>query len=160
MKTIDPLNEGAVAPAFSFRDGSDSVCLSSDLEGKPYLVYFYPKDDTPGCTAEACGFRDNLPDLSKLGLTVIGVSCDSEKSHEKFRLKYDLDFPLASDESREIVNAFGVWGAKKFMGREYEGIHRMSFLVGPDGKIAKAYHKVKAKDHPDEVLADVKELFG
>jgi peroxiredoxin Q/BCP len=75
-------------------------------------------------------------------------------------LKYDLNFPLASDESREIVNAFGVWGAKKFMGREYEGIHRMSFLVGPDGKIAKAYHKVKAKDHPDEVLADVKELFG
>ena len=160
MKTIDPLNEGAVAPAFSSRDGSDSVCLSSDLEGKPYLVYFYPKDDTPGCTAEACGFRDNLQDFSKFSLTVIGVSCDSEKSHDTFRLKYDLNFPLASDESREIVNAFGVWGAKKFMGREYEGIHRMSFLVGPDGKIAKAYHKVKAKDHPDEVLADVKELFG
>jgi peroxiredoxin Q/BCP len=91
---------------------------------------------------------------------VIGVSCDSEKSHDKFRLKYDLNFPLASDESREIVNAFGVWGAKKFMGREYEGIHRTSFLVGPDGKIAKAYQKVKAKEHPAEVLADVKELFG
>ena len=160
MKSIDPLIEGAVAPALSFRDSSGAVCSSSDLEGKPYLVYFYPKDDTPGCTAEACGFRDNVQDFSKFSLTVIGVSCDSEKSHAKFRLKYDLDFPLASDESREIVNAFGVWGAKKFMGREYEGIHRMSFLVGPDGKIAKAYHKVKAKDHPYEVLADVKELFG
>ena len=160
MKTIDPLNEGVVAPAFSFQDGSSAVCSTSDLDETPYLVYFYPKDDTPGCTAEACGVRDNLPDLSKFSLTVIGVSCDSEKSHDKFRLKYDLNFPLASDESREIVNAFGVWGAKKFMGREYEGIHRMSFLVGPDGKIAKAYHKVKAKDHPDEVSTDVKELFG
>jgi peroxiredoxin Q/BCP len=160
MKTIDPLNEGAVAPTFSFRDATSSVLSTNDLEGKPYLVYFYPKDDTPGCTAEACGFRDNLPDFSKFCPTVIGVSCDSEKSHDKFRLKYDLNFPLASDESREIVNAFGVWGAKKFMGREYEGIHRMSFLVGSDGKIAKAYHQVKAKEHPAEVLADVKELFG
>ena len=160
MKTIDPLNEGAVAPTFSFRDATSSVLSTNDLEGKPYLVYFYPKDDTPGCTTEACGFRDNLPDFSQFGLTVIGVSCDSEKSHDKFRLKYNLNFPLASDESRVIVNAFGVWGAKKFMGREYEGIHRMSFWVGPDGKIAKAYHEVKAKNHPDEVLADAKELFG
>jgi peroxiredoxin Q/BCP len=160
MQTIDPLNDGAVAPTFSFRDATGTVLSTNDLGGTPYLVYFYPKDDTPGCTAEACGFRDNLPDSSQFGLTVIGVSCDSEKSHDKFRLKYNLNFPLASDESREIVNAFGVWGAKKFMGREYEGIHRMSFLIGSDGKIAKAYHQVKAKEHPSEVLADVKELFG
>tara|TARA_B100001094_G_C18077245_1_gene743267 strand:+ start:385 stop:867 length:483 start_codon:yes stop_codon:yes gene_type:complete len=160
MKTANPLNIGSDAPCFSFRDANGSVLSTTDLIGKPYFVFFYPKDNTPGCTAEACGFRDNLPDFSKFSLTVIGVSCDSEKSHDKFRLKYELNFPLASDESREIVNAFGVWGAKKFMGREYEGIHRMSFLVGPDGKIAKAYDKVKAKDHPDEVLTDVKELFG
>jgi len=160
MNTVDPLNEEADAPVFSFRDSSGAACSTSDLKGKPYLVYFYPKDNTPGCTAEACGFRDKIHDLSKFGLTVIGVSCDSEKSHEKFRLKYNLNFPLASDESREIVNAFGVWGAKKFMGREYEGIHRMSFLIDPKGKVAKAYYKVKAKDHPDEVLADVEELFG
>jgi thioredoxin-dependent peroxiredoxin len=160
MKAINPLIEGSVAPVFSFRNSSGAVCSSVDLAGGAYLVYFYPKDDTPGCTAQACGFRDNLSELSKLGVSIVGVSCDTEKSHDKFRLKYDLNFPLASDESREIVNAFGVWGTKKFMGREYEGIHRMSFLVGPDGKIAKAYHKVKAKDHPDEVLADIQKLFS
>ncbi|MFP6900822.1 MAG: thioredoxin-dependent thiol peroxidase [Opitutales bacterium] len=160
MEQTNPLGEGDEAPSFSFREADGKERSTPDLAGSPYLVYFYPRDNTPGCTAEACGFRDNLPALIKLGLTVIGVSCDSEKSHEKFRAKHDLPFPLASDESREIVKAFGVWGEKSFMGRKFAGIHRMSFLIGPDGKIAKAYHKVKAKTHPDQVLSDARELLG
>lgn len=145
---------------FSFREADGNERSTSGLTGSPYLVFFYPRDNTPGCTAEACGLRDYLAELEKLKLTIIGVSCDSEKSHDRFRAKHGLPFPLTSDESRETVKAFGVWGAKKFMGREFEGIHRMSFLVGPDGKVAKAYHKVKAKEHPAEVLADATELFG
>ena len=160
MQQAKPLIDRDKAPNFSFRETDGTECSTAELAGSPYLVYFYPKDNTPGCTAEACGFRDNLAELAKLKLTVIGVSCDSEKSHEKFRAKHGLPFSLVADESREIVKAFGVWGAKKFMGREFEGIHRMSFLVGPDGKVAKAYHKVKAKEHAGEVLADAKELFG
>ena len=160
MQQVNPLRDGDEAPDFSFRESDGTERSISDLSGKPYLVYFYPKDNTPGCTAEACGFRDNLAELAKLKFTIIGVSCDSEKSHDKFRAKHGLPFPLAADESREIVRAFGVWGVKKFMGREFEGIHRMSFLVGPNGKVVKAYHKVKAKDHPEEVLVDAKKLFG
>jgi peroxiredoxin Q/BCP len=158
MQQIDPLNEGAEAPVFSFRESDGTERSTSELSGTPYLVYFYPRDNTPGCTVEACGFRDNLPALGKLGVTVIGVSCDSEKSHDKFRAKHELPFPLASDESQDIVKAFGAWGEKSFMGRKFEGIHRMSFLVGADGKIEKAYHKVKAKSHPDEVLVDAGQL--
>ena len=160
MKEVSPLNDSDKAPVFSFREADGAERSTSELTGSPFLVYFYPRDDTPGCTAEACGFRDNLSELDSLGLTIIGVSCDSEKSHGKFRTKYELPFPMVADESREVVNAFGVWGKKKFMGREFEGIHRMSFLIGPDGKIAKAYHKVKAKEHPAEVLSDAKVLFG
>ena len=160
MEQANPLNEGDQAPTFFFREANGEKRSTADLAGSPYLVYFYPRDNTPGCTAEACGFRDHLPSLSKLGMTVIGISCDSEKSHEKFRSKFDLPFPLAADESQEIVKAFGVWGEKSFMGRKFDGIHRMSFLVGADGKIAKAYHKVKAKAHPDEVLDDAENLWG
>ena len=160
MQQVKPLNEGDKAPFFSFREADGNERSTSELTGSPYLVFFYPRDNTPGCTAEACGLRDYLGELEKLKLTIIGVSCDSEKSHDRFRAKHGLPFPLTSDESRETVKAFGVWGAKKFMGREFEGIHRMSFLVGPDGKVAKAYHKVKAKEHPAEVLADATELFG
>ena len=160
MEQANPLSEGSEAPSFSFREADGSERSTADLAGSHYLVYFYPRDNTPGCTAEACGFRDNLTPLNKLGLTVIGVSCDSEKSHEKFRAKHDLPFPLAADESQEIVKAFGVWGEKSFMGRTFEGIHRVSFLVGPDGKIVKTYHKVKAKTHPDQVLSDARELLG
>ena len=159
MEQANPLSEDDEAPSFTFRDVAGTERSTSDLTGSPYLVFFYPKDNTPGCTAEACGFRDNLAELAHLGLTVIGVSCDSEKSHKKFRSKHNLPFPLAADESREIVKAFGVWGEKSFMGRKFEGIHRMSFLVGVDGKIVKAYHKVKAKKHPDEVLADARQLL-
>ena len=160
MEQANPLSEGDEAPSFSFREANGTERSTADLAGSPYLVYFYPRDNTPGCTAEACGFRDNRSALNKLDLTVIGVSCDSEKSHEKFRAKYDLRFPLAADESREIVKAYGVWGEKSFMGRKFEGIHRMSFLIGADGKVLKAYHKVKAKSHPDEVLADAGQLLG
>lgn len=159
MKKANPLSEGDEAPPFTYRDANGLECGTNDLKGSSYLVYFYPRDNTPGCTAEACGFRDHHTELSKLGFTVIGVSCDSEKSHEKFRKKHALPFPLAADESKDIVQAFGVWGEKTFMGRKFEGIHRMSFIVGADGKIAKAYHKVKSKIHPDEVLSIVREQF-
>ena len=159
MEQANPLKEGDEAPVFTFRDANGTERSAEALAGSPYLVFFYPKDNTPGCTAEACGFRDNLLELGAFGLTVIGVSCDSEKSHEKFRSKHELPFPLAADESQEVVKAFGVWGEKSFMGRKFEGIHRMSFLVGADGKILKAYHKVKAKQHPAEVLDDARVLF-
>ncbi|MFP6854411.1 MAG: thioredoxin-dependent thiol peroxidase [Opitutales bacterium] len=160
MKKANPLNEGDDAPPFTYRDTNGLECATNDLKGSPYLVYFYPRDNTPGCTTEACGFRDHHSELNELGLTVIGVSCDSEKSHEKFRKKHALPFPLAADESKKIVQAFGVWGEKTFMGRKFEGIHRMSFIIGANGKIAKAYHKVKSKIHPDEVLSVVREQFG
>jgi peroxiredoxin Q/BCP len=160
MEQANPLKEGDKAPAFSFRDADGVERSTTDLAGSPYLVFFYPKDNTPGCTVEACGFRNNLPELGEFGITVIGVSCDSEKSHEKFRAKRKLPFPLAADVSREIVKAFGVWGEKSFMGRKYEGIHRMSFLVAEDGHVAKTYRKVKVKKHPTEVLADARSLFG
>lgn len=160
MEQTNPLNEGDAIPAFTFRENDGAERSSQELAGSPFLIFFYPKDNTPGCTAEACGFRDNLTELATLGLTVIGVSCDSEKSHEKFRAKHELPFPLVADEDRKLVKAFGVWGAKKFMGREFEGIHRMSFLVGSEGRVAKTYRKVRAKEHPGEVLADAKDLFG
>ncbi len=160
MEQTNPLNEGDAIPAFTFRENDGAERSSQELAGSPFLIFFYPKDNTPGCTAEACGFRDNLTELATLGLTVIGVSCDSEKSHEKFRAKHELPFPLVADEDRKLVKAFGVWGAKKFMGREFEGIHRMSFLVGSEGRVAKTYRKVRAKEHPEEVLADAKDLFG
>ena len=159
MEKAKPLSEGDEAPQFYFRGPDGQERSSSDLAGSPYLVYFYPRDNTPGCTLEACGFRDNAKELDALGLTIVGVSCDSWESHDKFRAKHDLPFPLVADESQEVVKAFGTWGEKTFMGRKFEGIHRMSFLVGNDGKILKAYHKVKAKAHPDEVLVDAKELL-
>lgn len=126
--------------------------------GQWVLAYFYPKDDTPGCTKEACAIRDNFPSFKKLKVVVLGVSVDSEKSHGKFIEKYDLPFALVSDESKEIVNAYGVWAKKKFMGREYMGTLRTSFLIDPKGKIAKIYEGVKPEIHAEEVLADLKAL--
>lgn len=124
--------------------------------GSWILVYFYPKDDTPGCTKEACAIRDAFPDFKKLSTAVLGVSVDSEKSHGKFIAKYSLPFTLVSDETKEIVEKYGVWAKKKFMGREYMGTLRTSFLIDPHGNIRKIYENVKPEGHAVEVLEDIR----
>lgn len=120
------------------------------------LLYFYPKDDTPGCTKQACMLRDALPDFASLDVVVYGISVDSVKSHKKFADKYGLPFMLLADEKKKVVNAFGVWGKKKMMGREYDGISRTSFLIAPDGTIEKVYENVKPELHAEQVLEDLR----
>lgn len=149
---------GQKAPAFRLPDQAGVLHALSDYAGSWVILYFYPKDDTPGCTKEACTFRDTLPKFKKMDAVVFGVSVDSVKKHAKFAEKYELPFTLLSDEAKEMVNAYGVWAKKKFMGREYMGTMRMSFLIDPKGKIAKIYETVKPELHPDEVLADLKAL--
>lgn len=140
------------APEFSMPDQDGAMHKLSDYRGKWVLLYFYPKDDTPGCTKEACMIRDNFPDFKKLKITVFGVSTDPVKSHKKFVDKYKLPFTLLADEGKEVVNAYGVWGKKKFMGREYLGTFRTSFLIDPKGNIAHIYENVKPDIHAEEVL--------
>lgn len=144
------------APDFLLLDQDGITHTLKQYKGKKVLLYFYPKDDTPGCTTEACNFRDGCKEFEKMGLVVLGVSADSVKSHKKFAQKYELPFPLLSDETKEVCEAYGVWGKKKFMGREYMGIKRMSFLIDEKGNIAKIYEDVKPKEHADEVKVDVK----
>ena len=156
MPAPTPLNAGEKAPSFTFTENGQAV--RSDELASPHLVYFYPKDDTPGCTKEACAIRDVWAEFESAGLKVIGVSKDSEKSHDKFREKYSLPFPLIADTEMELAKAFGVFGEKKFMGRVYDGVHRMSFLIDADGVILKAYPKVKPVEHAAEVLKDLAEL--
>ncbi len=152
------LSIGDKAPAFSLADQDGKIHSLKEYVGKWVLLYFYPKDDTPGCTTEACTLRDSYAGFKKLQAQVLGVSVDSVKSHGKFVKKHDLPFPLLADEQKEMVNAYGVWAKKKFMGREYMGILRNSFLIDPKGKIAKIYESVKPADHAAEVLADLKAL--
>lgn len=147
------LTEGDLAPDFTARtQGGGSVSLS-DFKGKNVLLYFYPRDDTPGCTREACGFRDQFADFKRRGAVVLGVSVDTPSSHDKFASKYRLPFPLLSDEDKRIVEAYGVWGQKSFLGRKYMGTHRVTFLIGPDQRIRKIWRKVKPAAHAAEVLA-------
>lgn len=148
---------GTLAPDFTLQDQDAIPHSLSDYRGKNVLVYFYPKDDTPGCTKEACMLRDAIPDFSTVDAVVLGISPDSVKSHKKFVEKYGLPFLLLADEQKEVVNAYGVWGKKKMMGREYDGVFRTSFLIGPDGVIRKVYENVKPEVHAAEVLADLKE---
>ncbi len=129
-----------------------------DYAGKWVVLYFYPKDDTPGCTVEACQFRDNFPKFKRSKAVVLGVSVDAVKKHAKFVTKYELPFTLLADEEKKVVELYGVWAKKKFMGREYMGILRTSFLINPEGKIAKVYEDVKPAEHALEVLLDIKEL--
>ncbi|HEX2792354.1 MAG TPA: thioredoxin-dependent thiol peroxidase [Candidatus Paceibacterota bacterium] len=149
---------GSIAPGFTLPDQDGASHRLADYRGAPVLLYFYPKDDTPGCTTQACGIRDAFPDFKKTGVTVFGISTDSVKSHKKFAEKYGLTFPLLADEGKEAVGAYGVWGRKKFMGREYDGILRTSFLIAADGTIAKVYENVKPAAHAAEVLEDVRSL--
>lgn len=150
------LKIGMKAPAFSLPDQEGKAHALNDYLGQWVLLYFYPKDDTPGCTKEACALRDNWNGFKKLKAVVLGASVDSVKKHAAFAKKYELPFTLLSDEGHELVDAYGVWAKKKFMGREYMGILRMSFLIDPTGKIAKVYEGVKPEGHAEEVLIDLK----
>ncbi len=146
------------APNFSLKDELGVTHKLSDYKDKYVLLYFYPKDSTPGCTTEALMFKKALTQLKKLGVEVLGVSADSVESHSKFKKKFKLNFPLLSDVEKKTVTDYGVWGPKKFMGRTFDGISRTSFLISPDGKIIKIYEGVKPLIHASEVLKDVKEL--
>ena len=157
MPLPQPLKTGASAPLFEFTDENGVVTSSGSLNG-PALLYFYPKDDTPGCTKQACGLRDLWQELQAAGLTVVGVSKDSDASHAKFKAKYQLPFPLIADSELKLAQAYGVYGEKKFMGRVYDGVHRMSFLISADGHILKAYNKVKPAEHAEHILQDLKNL--
>lgn len=149
------LSTGNQAPDFELLDNESKLHKLSDYQGQTIVVYFYPKDDTPGCTKEACSFRDAYADFREAGVEVIGISPDNEKSHTKFIQKYELPFVLLSDPDHQVCEAFGVWGLKKYMGREYEGVYRTTFVIGPDGVIKRVFEEVKPADHSHEVLAAV-----
>jgi len=146
------LKEGDVAPEFTAPTNGGGTVSLADLRGKHVVLYFYPKDNTPGCTIEACAFRDEFADFKKKGVVVLGVSVDPVKAHDKFVKKYELPFTLVADEDRKIVEAYGVWGLKSFMGLKFMGIHRVTFLIGPDGRIKRIWEKVKVGKHAKEVL--------
>ena len=149
---MSDLAEGKKAPAFKMKASGGREVSSAALKGKPYLIYFYPKADTPGCTKQACGVQEALPALGKIGLEVIGVSPDPMVPIEKFAKKYNLAFPLASDEDHKVAEAYGVWGEKSMYGKKYMGIERTTFLIDGNGKIARVWNKVKVQDHAAEVL--------
>lgn len=146
---------GHTAPDFALKDQNGKVHKLSDYRGKTVFLYFYPKDDTPGCTIEACSIRDNFSKFKKHGVVVLGVSIDPEKNHAKFVKKFELPFTLLADDKRELVKTYSVWGEKEFMGRTYMGTYRTSFLIGPNGKIKKIYEGVNPKTHIAVVLKDL-----
>lgn len=151
------LQTGSPAPHFSLSDETGAVRNLSDFAGQTIVLYFYPKDDTPGCTTEACNFRDDYSAYEKAGVTILGVSPDSPKSHTKFKEKFNLPFSLLADEDHAVCEQYGVWGPKKFMGREYMGVMRTTFVIGPDGLVKKIFENVKPAEHNLEVLAAVRE---
>ena len=146
------LKEGDKAPDFKAKDQFGNEISLRDYKGRKVVLYFYPKDDTPGCTAQACNFRDNYQELRNAGYEIIGVSADDEKKHQKFTDKYELPFPLIPDTDKKIINAYGVWGEKKFMGRVFDGIHRETFVIDENGKIEKVITKVKTKEAASQIL--------
>ena len=146
------LEVGDTAPSFEGVNQNNEKISSDDYYGSKWVIYFYPKDNTPGCTAQACSLRDGYDALRNHGIKVLGVSADGVKSHDKFASKFDLPFALLADEDKEVINKFGVWGPKKFMGREYEGIHRVSFVIDEKGVIIHVIQKPKTKDHANEIL--------
>ncbi len=146
------LKVGDKAPNFKGKDEKGNNISLKDFKGKKLVLYFYPKDDTPGCTAESCNLRDNYSDLLKKGYAVVGVSADDEKKHLKFIEKYELPFPLIADVEREVINAYGVWGKKKFMGKEYDGIFRTTFVIDEKGILEKIITDVIVKDHTQQIL--------
>lgn len=149
------LNVGDVAPDFSLSDGKGNLVRLQDLRGQRVVLYFYPRDNTPGCTKEACGFRDAYAEFAGQNVVILGVSTDDAKSHEKFTAKFDLPFPLLVDPEGAMSTTYESYGLKKFMGKEYMGIMRQTFVIGTDGRIEKIYRKVKPETHAQEVLADL-----
>lgn len=149
---MNTLKEGDTVPNFTVNDQDGNTISLSDYKGKKLIVFFYPKANTPGCTAEACNLRDNYKELQHQGYSLLGVSADTEKRQKNFKEKYDFPFPLLADEEKEVINAFGVWGLKKFMGKEYDGIHRKTFLVNEEGVVERVIDKVKTKEHAAQIL--------
>jgi peroxiredoxin Q/BCP len=150
------IEEGKPAPDFELRSDSGESVKLSDLRGKQVVLYFYPKDDTPGCTTQACGIRDAYADFEAAGAVVLGVSPDDERSHVKFKQKFDLPFTLLADEDHEVAEQYGVWGEKKYMGRTYLGVNRSTFVIDEDGNVKKVMLKVKLDTHADDVLATLR----
>jgi len=148
-----PIQKGLPAPEFSLNDDEGRTRVLSEFKGTKVVLYFYPKDDTPGCTTEACNFRDDYSAYVDSGITILGISPDSVESHQKFREKYRLPFSLLADEDHKVAEAFGVWGKKKFMGKEYMGVLRTTFIVDEKGRIAHVFEDVKPADHSKEILA-------
>lgn len=146
------LNEGDAAPDFESRDADGNAVKLSDLRGRKVVLYFYPKDDTPGCTKEACSFRDGFAEFERRGIEVLGVSTDDEKSHRKFAEKFSLPFKLLADTDHRVADLYGVYGEKQFMGRKYMGVARKTFLIDEEGRLRKVFDQVKVDEHADEVL--------
>jgi peroxiredoxin Q/BCP len=146
---------GAPAPEFALYDDHGKLVRLADFRGRPVVLYFYPKDDTPGCTTEACGFRDGFAEYARNAIQVLGISPDGVESHARFREKFSLPFPLLADEGHAVASAYGVWGPKTFMGRSYEGVHRTTFLIGPDGRLLRVYENVKPDGHSTQILSDL-----
>ena len=147
------IEEGQQAPDFALRDDAGETVRLSDLRGRPVVLYFYPKDDTPGCTTQACGIRDAYGEFEQAGAVVLGVSPDSEARHVQFKDKYDLPFTLLADTDHEVAERYGVWGEKTYMGRTYLGVKRSTFVIGEDGTVRRVLHDVKPATHADDVLA-------
>ena len=152
------IDEGKKAPAFSLEDQDGKTHRLKDYAGRPVVLYFYPKDDTPGCTTEACAFRDAQPDFSKVNAVVLGVSVLDSKSKAKFAAKHSLNFPLLADADHAVADAYGAWQEKSMYGRKYMGVARITYLIGPDGKVLKRWDKVSPSSHADEVLAQIQAL--
>jgi len=147
-----PIPAGAQAPDFTLPDETGTERQLAQYRGKPVVLYFYPRDDTPGCTTEACNFRDDYSDYDKAGVVILGVSPDTPKAHAKFKEKYHLPFTLLADEGHKVCDLYGVWGPKKFMGKSYEGVLRTTFMIDEKGMILKVFEKVKPADHSREIL--------
>lgn len=155
--SVVSLKKGDKAPDFSGKDENGNNISLSDYKGKRVILFFYPKDMTPGCTAEACNLGENYSELQSKGFDVLGVSADSEARHQKFIGKYNLPYRLLADTELEVIKAYGVWGLKKFMGKEYDGIHRTTFIIGTDGNLESVITKVKTKDHTSQILEELGE---
>jgi len=147
-----PLTEGSLAPDFNLLDENENPHQLSGYQGTPVVLYFYPKDDTPGCTKEACGFRDDYSAYEEAGVTILGVSPDTPQKHMKFKTKYQLPFTLLADPDHEVCELYTVWGRKKFMGREYDGVFRTTYIINAEGEIADVFENVKPANHSVEIL--------